>query len=166
MKLSNATCKALASLPTHKYNTTNETQRHTCQSHSLGFEIWNSGILEFSLKMSYQAFVSPSNSRSNRSSSRSSLPLCSPYSGDCHAQQALYMGCPSNYNQVSFSPLDEIGRQVNIPSSSSSISYQPLPTLTNTYPSTPRIMYPLSSYSQGNPGFYYDLLQNTNHSGS
>jgi hypothetical protein len=110
--------------------------------------------------MSYQNFISPSNGRLNRSLSGSSLPLCSLYSGDHSAQQALYMGCPSIYNQVSFSPSYEIGRQVNIPSSSSLISFQPMPTPTRTCPPPPRIMYPSSNYSQGNPGFYYDLMQN------
>jgi hypothetical protein len=137
-----------------------------CQSPLAWFEIYTSGIFKSSLKMSYQAFVSPSSSRSNRSSSGSSLPLCSLYSGDHHAQQALSMGCLRNYNQVSFSPSDESGHQVNIPNSSSLITYQHLPSLLNTSTSTPRIMYPSTSYSQGNPGFYYDLMQNTNHAGS
>jgi hypothetical protein len=74
------------------------------------------------------------------------------------------MGYSSNYNQVSFSPIDESGRQVNISNSDLSITYQHPPQSVNT--STPRIMYPLTSYSQGNPGFYYDLMQNTNHAGS
>jgi len=110
--------------------------------------------------MSYQNFISTSNDRSNRSSSGSSLPLCSLYSGDRRAQQALYMGCPSNYNQVSFSPSEELGHQVTLSSPSSSIPFQPLPTLPHTCSSTPRIMYPTLNYSQGNPGFYYDLMQN------
>jgi len=113
--------------------------------------------------MSYQGFISPSNSRSNQSFSGSSLPLCPLYSGDHRAQQALYMGCPSNLNQVSFSPLDEFDHQV---SSGSLISYQPPTMSTNTYLPTPRIMYPSSTYSKGNPGFYCDLMQNTTHTGS
>jgi hypothetical protein len=112
--------------------------------------------------MSYQNFISPSNGRLNRSSSGSSLPLCSLYSGDRRAQQALYMGCPSNYNQVSFSPSEELGRQVTFSSPSSSISFQPMPThcLIHAHPLLARIMYPSLNYSQGNPGFYYDLMQN------
>jgi hypothetical protein len=114
--------------------------------------------------MSYQAFVSPSNSRLNRSPTGSSLPLCSPSYGDHRAQQALYMGYPKNYNQVSFSPTDESGRQVNMSNFDQLITYQHPPQSVNI--PTPRVMYPLTSYSQGNPGFYYDLMQNANHAGS
>jgi hypothetical protein len=56
--------------------------------------------------MSHPVFISPSNSRLNRSSTGFSLPLCSTNTGDRHAQQALFMGCPTT-NMVSFSPLGE-----------------------------------------------------------
>jgi hypothetical protein len=56
--------------------------------------------------MSHPVFISPSNSRLNRSSTGFSLPLCSTYTGDRRAQQALFMGCPTT-NMVSFSPLGE-----------------------------------------------------------
>jgi len=115
--------------------------------------------------MSHQVFLSPSNGRSNRSFSGSSLPLCSTYPGDRRAQQALYMGCPpGNTNMVSFSPGGEHDR-LCIQSSGSSftpISMHPPPQQSTYLPSQPRFMYP-TSYCPGNPGFYYDLLQNSSH---
>jgi hypothetical protein len=114
--------------------------------------------------MSHQALCFPSNSRLNRSSSGSSLPLCSPYSRDRRAQQALYIGCPDT-NMVSFSPPVENSRQMTHPSNSSLISPYHMPSPSSTLNATPRIMYPSSSYLHGNPGFYYDLVQNSTHTG-
>jgi hypothetical protein len=118
--------------------------------------------------MSHQVFLSPSNGRSNRSFSGSSLPLCSTYPGDQRAQQALYMGCPpGNTNMVSFSPGGEHDRFC-IPSSGSLFTpiSMHLPPQQSAYPpSQPRFMYP-TSYCPGNPGFYYDLMQNSSHTAS
>ena len=101
----------------------------------------------------------------NRSSSGSYLPLCSPYSGDQRAQQALYLGCPDTI-MVSFSPPVENIRQMTHPSNSSLISLYHMPLPSSTWNGRPRIMYPSSSYLHGNPGFYYDLMQNSTHTGS
>jgi len=116
--------------------------------------------------MSHQVFISPSNSRLNRSSSGSSLSFCSTFPGDRRAQQALYMGCSSNPNIVSFSPSGDPDRQYNIPSSGPSITpyHMTLPSI--HHHSTPQVMYPSANYFHGNPGFYYDLMQNSTHTGS
>ena len=107
--------------------------------------------------------ISPSNGGLNRSYSGSSLPLCSHPHGDRRVQQALYMGCSSNSNVASFSPSGEIDRRVSTSNLGPTISlpYMPLPI--NTYQSTPRTMYSSSHYTSGNPGFYYDLMQNSVH---
>jgi hypothetical protein len=119
---------------------------------------------EILFKMLHHILSFPSNSRSNQSSSGSSLPLCSPYSGDRRAQQTLYMGCPDNL--VSFSPSSEHERQVSVPGIGSLISPHHLTLLTPMYQSTPRIVYPSSTYLHGNPGFYYDIMQHNHHAGS
>jgi hypothetical protein len=90
--------------------------------------------------------------------------LCSPYYGDHRAQQTLYMGCPGNL--VSFSPPSEYERQVSTPGPESLISSHHPPLPTPMYQSNPRIIYPSSTYLHGNPGFYYDLMQNNHHAGS
>jgi len=81
----------------------------------------------------------------------SSLSLCSPYTGDCHAQQALCMGCPGNSHLVSLSPSVDNDRQVTIPSSAPSISPYQMTSPMTMYHTTPRIMYPSSTYLHGNP---------------
>jgi len=116
--------------------------------------------------MSHQVFILPSTGRLKQSSSGSSLSLCSPYTGDRHAQQASYMGCPGNSHLGSFSPSVENDRQVTIPSSRPSISPYQMTSPITMYQSNPRIMYPSSTYLHGNPGFYYDLMQNSTHTGS
>jgi len=75
------------------------------------------------------------------------------------------MGCPDT-NIVSFSPPVENSRQIFHPSNSSLISSYHLPLPPPTFNSTPRIMYLSSSYLHGNPGFYYDLMQNATHTGT
>ncbi len=35
----------------------------------------------------------------------------------------------------------------------------------NIYHFYPQVMYPLANYLHGNPGFYYDLVQNSTHTG-
>jgi hypothetical protein len=117
--------------------------------------------------MSHPVFISPSNSRLNRSSTGSSLPLCSTYTGDRRAQQALFMGCPTT-NMVSFSPLGENvqhGFSSSEPSFTPAVAPPPLPPTSLPYIPKARIMYP-STYYSGNPGYYYDLMQNSTHIGS
>jgi hypothetical protein len=113
--------------------------------------------------MSNQFWISPSNGGLNRSYSGSSLPLCSHPSGDQRVQQALYMGCSSNSHVVSFSPPGESDRRVSTSTLGPLISPPYMPLLMNTYQSTPKMMHSSSHYTSGNPGFYYDLMQNSTH---
>jgi hypothetical protein len=93
--------------------------------------------------------------------------MCSFTFGDRRPQQTLYMGCSSNPHMVSLSPPVENDRQVTNLPMSSSISPYPSPYVpTNQYQPTPRVVYPSSNYLHGNPGFYYDLMQNSTHTGS
>jgi len=76
------------------------------------------------------------------------------------------MGCSINSNVVSFSPQSEIDRWGSTSSLGPSISHPQMSSPMNTVQSTPRVVYPSSHYSSGNPGFYYDLMQNYTHTGS
>jgi hypothetical protein len=116
-------------------------------------------------KTSNQLLVYPSNGRLNRSFFGSSLPL-GPSSGDHRVQQALFMGCPDKPHAVSFSPPG--GNDVQATSSfvRPSISHHYMPLPLNILQPAPRVMYSSLPYTPGNPGFYYDLMQNSVHAGS
>jgi len=68
--------------------------------------------------------------------------------------------------KFSFSPPGKNDRQVTVSSSRSLISHQYLTMSLTTHPPNPRIMYLLLTYPQSNPGFYYDLMQNSTHAAS
>jgi hypothetical protein len=115
-------------------------------------------------KMSNQLLVYPSKGRLNQSFSGSPLPL-GPSSGDRRVQQALFMGCPGNPHAVSFSPPG--GNDVQASSFvGPSISHHYMPSPPNILQPAPRVMYSSLPYTPGNPGFYYDLMQNSVHAGS
>jgi len=105
---------------------------------------------------------------SNHFSSYSSFPYGPPPYGtppssnvprtdEWTAQQSLFMGSSRQdfSRQVSFSPQD----QYRSASPSPPISNYSTQLTDTSSPFSGRIMYPSSSYQQGNPGFYYDPFQ-------
>jgi len=90
----------------------------------------------------------------SRSLQEASLTCHTSFCGNPQAQQSLHMGSSSpflgQYYSRDFSPTGIIlPRQV---------SFSPMPTIpTHNLPSR-RIMYPLPTYTYGNPGYYYDPL--------
>jgi len=104
--------------------------------------------------MSYQFDPSRHEAHLSRSLQDTLLSFQDSSCGDPRAQQSLHMGSNSPY-LGSFPPSG------NNPSNDPSIrqvSFSPTPLILSHNVSSPRIMYPSSLYTYGNPVYYYDPL--------